>query len=121
VLTLNFNSPDAYSFGAGWGNPGSEFIMLVTPRLAVYTKIGDRGVGRFMFSRNRRQCCSASWSNEPSTGSWRNGLSDGLAVERPREVNRERFLAEQEGWRRWNPEQSRAEAEFHSNKPVSTI
>ena len=39
VLTLNFNDPNNYDFGGGWGNEGSEFILPVSPRVAVYTQV----------------------------------------------------------------------------------
>ena len=40
-----------------------------------------------------------------------------VAAVRPREVNANRFEQEREFWRKWNPAQSQAEAEFRPNPP----
>jgi hypothetical protein len=40
VLTLNYYGPGKYDFGAGWGLEGSEFILPVSPHLAVCTQVG---------------------------------------------------------------------------------
>ena len=45
MLRLNYKSPAQYDFGGGWGHPGSEFIMPVSPRLAVYTQVGKHHAG----------------------------------------------------------------------------
>ena len=50
VLRLNYNGPAHYDFKGGWDSKGSEFIMPVSPHLAVYTQIGTRGPGPFTFS-----------------------------------------------------------------------
>lgn len=116
VLTLNFNGPDQYDFGAGWGNAGSEFFMPVSPRLGVYTQVGARDVGRFTFSADQTAMIQRlmvkrafRWVLARQQMAW-------VAAERPREVNRERFVTELEAWEQWNPVQSEAEAEFHAEK-----
>src|SRR5688572_10002717 len=45
VLTLNHYGPGKYDFGAGWGREGSEFILRVSPRLAVCTQVGRKETG----------------------------------------------------------------------------
>jgi hypothetical protein len=45
VLTLNYYGPGRYDFGAGWGREGSEFILPVSPRLAVCTQVGRKETG----------------------------------------------------------------------------
>jgi len=45
VLTLNYYGPGKYDFGAGWGREGSEFILPVSPRLAVCTQVGRKETG----------------------------------------------------------------------------
>src|SRR5207245_1244159 len=36
VLRLNYNTAENYDFGGGWGNPGSEIIMPLSPRYLLY-------------------------------------------------------------------------------------
>jgi hypothetical protein len=45
VLRLNYNSPAECDFDGGWRHAGSEFIMPVSPHLAVYTQVGKRHSG----------------------------------------------------------------------------
>jgi hypothetical protein len=42
-----------YDFGAGWGKENSEFILPISPKVALYTKIGDRATGPFTFSHEQ--------------------------------------------------------------------
>jgi len=45
VLTLNYYGPDRYDFGAGWGRKGSEFVLPVSPQVAVCTQVGSNNRG----------------------------------------------------------------------------
>ncbi len=112
VLRLNYNGPEQYDFGGGWNSNGSEFIMPVSPRLAVYTQIGTRGSGPFTFSLEQTRMVQRllverafRWVLAPRPLPW-------VAAVRPRVVDAEIFSTEQEVWKRWNPEQAEAEARF---------
>lgn len=120
VLTLNYNSPEDYAFDAGWGHPGSEFILPISPRAALYARVGEQKTGPFTFSREQTTMLqrlmverSFRWILARQPPEW-------VATERPREVNRDRFIAEQHTWKHWNVLQSEAEAEFEPNKSDST-
>ena len=45
VLALNYVRPGVYDFGAGWGKRNSNFILPVSPRLAVFTQVGVKETG----------------------------------------------------------------------------
>src|SRR5882762_3883553 len=45
VLALNYVRPGQYDFGAGWGKHNSNFIMPVSPRLAIFTQVGSKETG----------------------------------------------------------------------------
>lgn len=47
LLRLNYNSDSDYNFGGGWGNPGSEIIVPVSPRHVLYTQVRRRHPPRF--------------------------------------------------------------------------
>ena len=55
VLTLNYYERGRYDFEAGWGKTGSEFILPVSPKIALYTKVGDKTTGPFTLSRELTQ------------------------------------------------------------------
>jgi hypothetical protein len=112
VLTLNYYERGRYDFEAGWGKKGSEFILPVSPKVALYTRVGDKTTGPFTFSREltaelQRIMAERSfrWILARRSLPW-------VAAARPREVNAQRFEQERQFWREWNRAQSQAEAEF---------
>ena len=40
VLCLNYYEDGDYDFGGGWDNAGSEIIMPINPKKAIYTQVG---------------------------------------------------------------------------------
>jgi hypothetical protein len=50
VLALNYMKPGEYHFGAGWGRHNSNFIMPVSPRLAIFTQVGSMESGPWQAS-----------------------------------------------------------------------
>jgi hypothetical protein len=114
VLTLNYYGPGKYDFSAGWGREGSEFILPVSPRLAVCTQVGRTETGpwhatpaqtaelqRFVVERALR------WIVARQPEPWISAL-------RPRVVDAEAFAIEQESWRTWNSMHLDSEAEFNT-------
>ena len=86
--------------------------MPVSPHLAVYTQIGTRSPGPFTFSLEQTRMVQRflverafRWVLAPRPLPW-------VAAVRPRTVDADTFKAEQEGWKRWNPDQGQAEARF---------
>ena len=114
VLTLNYYDRGKYDFEAGWGKENSEFILPISPKVALYTKVGDKTTGPFTFSREETAELQGimverafRWILARKELSW-------VTAARPREVNAQRFEQERRFWREWNRAQSQAEAKFHS-------
>jgi hypothetical protein len=115
VLTLNYYRRGEFDFDAGWGKENSEFILPISPKIALYTKIGDMTTGAFTFTREQ----TAELQHIMAQRAFRWILATRelpwLVTARPREVNPTRFEQERRFWREWNPAQSQAEAEFEPN------
>jgi hypothetical protein len=112
VLTLNYYDRGKYDFEAGWGKLGSEFILPISPKVALYTKVGDKATGPFTFTPEQTAELQSimverafRWILARQQLLW-------VSTARPREVNAQRFEQERRFWREWNPAQSQAEAEF---------
>ena len=121
VLRLNYNGPAQYDFKGGWDSKGSEFIMPVSPHLAVYTQIGTRGAGPFTFSLEQTRMVQRflverafRWVLAPRPLPW-------VAAVRPRTVDADIFRAEQESWKRWNSDQAEAEARFFTKERLESL
>jgi hypothetical protein len=43
LVRLNYYAPGSYDFKGGWGNPGSEILLPLSPKHLMYTRVGKRG------------------------------------------------------------------------------
>jgi hypothetical protein len=114
VLALNYYGQGRYDFKAGWGQERANFILPVSPQIAVFTQIGSRETGpwdatpqqttelqRFVIERAMR------WIIVRRPASF-------IAQWRPRVVDAEAYAVEQESWRTWNTMHLDSEADFDS-------
>lgn len=115
VLRLNFNSLSEYDFGGGWGSPGTDIMLPLSPKHLLYTRVGKRPpmrgealkpehaalVRRFMAENAHRMIFAE-------------GRDADVVRLRPRVVNAEQFRDERDQWAAWHSEQSAAEKELES-------
>jgi uncharacterized protein DUF4238 len=112
VLRLNYNSPTKYDFGGGWGKPGSEFTMPVSPRLAVYTQVGTRHAGPIHLDSVKTRQIQQLFVKRAFRWIFAREPIPWIEQFRPRVVNAGQFDAEREAWKNWHDEQTKNEAEF---------
>jgi uncharacterized protein DUF4238 len=118
VLCLNYNSPEDYNFGGGWGNPGSEFIMPVSPRLAVYTQVEKRHSGPITLDAPKTRQLQQLFVERAYRWILAREPMDWVEKFRARMVDAARYAAEQEAWNKWHAEQARGEADFDGQSPI---
>ena len=116
MLTLNYYRRGQYDFEAGWGKVGSEFILPISPKVALYTKVGDKATGPFTFSREQTEEMQRIMAERAFRWILARRELPWVAAARPREANAERFERERQFWREWTSAQSQAEAEFRPNE-----
>ena len=112
VITLNWYGPGKFDFGAGWGRERSEFILPLSPDLAIVTQIGSKERGPFCATPEQtlelQQIVvtrALRWVFVRRPAPW-------IAKFRPRVVDAEAFDAETESWKTWNLMHLGTEAEF---------
>jgi hypothetical protein len=117
VVTLNWYGPGKFDFGAGWGRERSEFILPVSPDLAIATPIGSKERGTFYATpeqtRELQQIVvtrALRWVFVRRPAPW-------IAKFRPRVLDAQAFEAEREAWRTWNDMHLGTEAEFRELRP----
>jgi hypothetical protein len=112
VLRINFHSAQQYDFGGGWGHDGSEFIMPVSPRLAVYAQVGKRHYGPIHLDPAKTRQLQQLFVERAYR--WILARQPIRWVEefRPRTVDPARYASDQEAWKRWHSQQAQDEAEF---------
>ena len=118
VVRLNYYGNGTYDFKGGWGNPGTEIFLPLSPRHLLYTKVGAypprRGsivpcakadmIRRFIAEHAHRFIFAASADIEVP------GL-------RPRIVDAALLRDEREQWSRWNEDQTSAERSLTRTVP----
>ena len=115
-MTLNYVGPGQYDFGAGWGRKGSEFVLPISPHIAVCTQAGSnnhgprqmtveqtRSLQRFMAERAFRLIIA------------RPGAAEWVRSAKPRTIDAEAYATEQEAWRRWHSVHIESEQQFRAD------
>jgi hypothetical protein len=113
VMRLNYYRENNYNFEGGWGNPGTEIFLPLSPRHLLYTKVGHarppRGtivepaeaniLRRFIAEHAHRYIFSKS-------------ADPAVPKLRPRTIDAAALKDENKQWSRWHEEQTRAEQEL---------
>jgi len=113
-VRLNFNSPAQYNLGGGWGYPGSEIMLPLSPRHLLYTQVGNAHPPRRGEAMPRHQAvllrqyivehahrmifCAAPDASIP--------------IMRPRVISDTLLRDEQRQWEQWHEIQAAAEREL---------
>lgn len=113
VMLINFKSVDQFDFGGGWGSPGSEIILPISPTHALYTQI-DRSVPQrgTLLSIEHNIIMRNLIARHAHRYIFAREQDSGVTVFRPRHVDADAFEREKHEWAKWQVEQSAIEREF---------
>lgn len=114
VLALNYMKPGQYDFGAGWGRHNSNFIMPVSPRLAIFTQVGSKETGPWHASPEQTRELQGFVLERALRWIIARKPDPRIVAMRPRTVDAEAYKTEQEAWRTWNEMHLDSEAEFNA-------
>lgn len=110
VVRLNYHNAARYGFGGGWGSPGTEIFLPLSPRHLLYTKIGakppQRGTVLSNELANRLQRFTIEHAHRCILAKEED---KNVSKIRPRVVDSAAFKSEADQWRRWHDEQTNAE------------
>lgn len=116
VLRLNYYKRGHYDFGGGWGNPGSEIMMPVSPKRLLYVKVGSKAPNRFAFSQHETRLVQQLIAERAHRWVFGTRPLEWLGGMRPRIIDAERFKAEEAMWENWHRDQLQAEISSESAK-----
>lgn len=112
VICLNFYDKDNYNFEGGWGQKGTEIICPISPKLMLYTQVGDKKRKDPILSKE----LSASFQKLFGEHAFRFIFADhpieSIGSIRKRHISIESFNAEQKEWIEWNDKQKASESSF---------
>ena len=110
VVKLNYNSPQEFDFGGGWGSNGTEIFMPLSPKHLLYTRIGvkqlPRGTVLPIEQAIEFQRIIAKHAHRYIYSTSQNLLTSQF---RPRTVNLEMFKSEKQQWENWHLQNIEAE------------
>ena len=109
VLRLNYYKPGNYDFGGGWGRPGSEIMMPVSPRHLLYVQVGAKAANRITFSREQTQLVQRLIVERAHRWVFATHPMEWVAKVRPRIVDPERLKDEAKAWESWHQNQEQSE------------
>lgn len=118
VLALNYMKPGVYDFGAGWGRPNSNFIMPVSPTVAIFTQVGSKVGGPWRASEEQTLELQGFAIERALRWIIARKPDPRIAVMRPRLIDAAAYKAEHDAWSSWNDIHLGSEAEF--NAPRAT-
>ncbi len=113
VLALNYVRPGEYDFGAGWGKHNANFIMPVSPRIAIVTQVGSKETGPWRASGAQTRELQGFAVERALRWVIARRPDPSIVAMRPRIVDAEAYKTEQEAWRSWNDMHLNSEAEFN--------
>jgi hypothetical protein len=114
VLGLNYLRPGQYDFGAGWGKHNSNFIMPVSPRLAIFTQVGSKETGAWHASPEQTRELQGLAVERTLRWIIARKPDPNIVAMRPRTVDADAYKTEQQAWRTWNDMHLNSEAEFNA-------
>jgi hypothetical protein len=109
ALRLNYYKPGHYDFLGGWGNPGTELMMPVSPRHLLYVKVGKQVSNRFTFSPGDTQLVQRLLVERAHRWVFATQPLEWVAKVRQRTEDPEIFETEEKAWGNFHQDQSQSE------------
>ena len=113
VVRLNYYGENRYDFKGGWGNPGTEIFLPLSPRHLLYTKVGFPRPTRGTVVKRAEAEMFRHFIAEHAHRYIFSKLADAdIPKLRPRTIDAAALRDESEQWSRWHEEQTRAKREL---------
>lgn len=109
VLRLNYYATGKYDFKGGWGQPGTQIMMPVSPRHLLYVQVGQNAANRLTFDPNLTGLIQRFLIERAHRWVFATHPAEWVVRGRPRTVDSEIYTAEKKMWQDFHPDQLRSE------------
>jgi hypothetical protein len=99
VLRLNYQRDGRYDFEGGWGSPGTEIMMPLSPRLLLYSQVGRKHEYRIKLDGTRTRQLQRVLVERALRWVFASQPFDWIPQIRPRHVDPVQFETEERLWR----------------------
>lgn len=110
VLRVNYYKEGNYDLKGGWGKPGGNLIVALSPRHLMFTQIGEAAPDRFAFSAEKTLEIQRMLAQRADQWIFAGEPMPLVPRLRPRHVDAAAVRAEAQAWRAWPAAQNAAEA-----------
>jgi hypothetical protein len=110
VVRLNYYGDGTYDLKGGWDNKGGNLFMPLSPQHLLFTEIGSDLPDRFVFSPEKTLIIQKFLAEKALRWIFAYDRMNVVPKLRPRHIDPVAFKAEQEQWKNWHNEQSKAES-----------
>jgi len=105
VLKLNYYSNRKYDFGGGYGRPGTEIMMAISPQHLLYTQIGNKVSPRITLPKDVSKLIIKLLLERAYRWVYMDKPHSFVEDMRPRLVDKNRFSFEKNQWDNWHQNQ----------------
>jgi hypothetical protein len=113
VVRLNYRSEADYDFKGGWGRPGGNIFLPLSPRHLLFTEIGAAKVPRQTPKKYHARMIRRMIAEHAHRRIYSSLPDPKIPQFKPRVANLEQFNLEDALWDRWYEDQTKAELELH--------
>jgi hypothetical protein len=112
VIRLNYYADGSYDFKGGWGRDGTDIFMPLSPKYLLFTEVGKDLPKRFTASDLHTYQIQRSIAKGAHRMIFAHKQIPFINQLCPRIDNREMYREENEAWRKWHSQQSKAEQDL---------
>ncbi|MEK4355448.1 DUF4238 domain-containing protein [Paenibacillus sp. FSL R5-0475] len=111
LVRLNYYEDGSYDFKGGWGNKGAEIIFPLSPRLLLYTQVGNK-VRMNNVTRELAETLNRFIAENAHRHIFGLNPVDEISEIYPRIVNQVAYDHEKKEWETWHVRQKKLEQEY---------
>jgi hypothetical protein len=112
VARVSFYGEGNYDLKGVWGKKRGILLMPLSPKHLLFTEIGENMPGRFVLSDRQTSVIKEFIAKRAHRMIFAHKLMPEVKCFRPRLVNLQMYREEQEAWKNWHSDQSRAEQDL---------
>jgi len=109
VLRLNYSSPHDYNFEGGWGSPGTEIMMPVSPRHLLLVQVGRKWNNRFQLPRDKTQLIQQFLVERAHCWVFATSRAEWVERVKPRTVDPVEYAEYEKAWKDFHSDQLQSE------------
>ena len=109
VIRLNYHADGRYDFRGGWGSPGSEILVPLSPKHLLYTQIGRQRLRTTELTREGTFRIQTLIAERAFRRVFARTPVSRIGWFRQRVVSLEAYRTEEEQWRKFHAENSAIE------------